>query len=336
MDNIMQEIEKWKNYYLYLGKAISEYSKELNVVLRQFCVKKLFKITNDYPNTVPEIEKFFKSINIKNPKKIAEGYNTSSILSFDDFADIIEKIFESVEDLFNEEILDNNDFSNYIKIMSIYKLLRDLGDFAEAWGEMDEKIEKFQNYCKFRVVDINERYQKYLTEPKTDLEIEWLQLVEAVKKEKEEEKKNPNLKGKNKTNERNIPKKNTNEFQINSKFTTGNYPKFDFESPSKINSKYNSNIKRTSTFNNTQNDLRQGNKSNSNTNNKMVRVNTILPKDKPTVNINEFPSSNRENPFQRPNENKIQSHAIIQNKTGNNTSFFNFKYKIPPELQKKK
>ena len=184
-----REVKKWIFYYLSHGKAISEYSPELNILLRQYSIKKLYDISQSNPKVKDKVFDFLHSIMYDTKaEKISKEFNVDAFCQYEDFINFIEKVFESVEGEYKEKIL-NYDFSNYLEIIALYRLIVDITDLVDLWKEKDENILKFQTFCKYRVIKIHNMKINEKNRQKTDVEKEVDQLAEDIKKEEIEKKK---------------------------------------------------------------------------------------------------------------------------------------------------
>lgn len=126
-----KEVNKWIFYYLSHGKAISEYSPELNILLRQYSIKKLYDLSQSNPNLKEKIFDFLHSIMYDTKaEKISKEFNVDAFCQYEDFINFIEKVFESVEGEYKNKIL-NYDFSNYLEIIALYRLIVDITDLVD-------------------------------------------------------------------------------------------------------------------------------------------------------------------------------------------------------------
>ena len=184
-----REVKKWMFYYLSHGKAISEYSPELNILLRQYSIKKLYDLGQSNPKVKDKVFEFLHSIMYDTKaEKISKDFNVDAFCQYEDFINFIEKVFESVEGEYKGKIL-NYDFSNYLEIIALYRLIVDITDLVDLWKEKDENILKFQTFCKYRVIKIHNMKINEKNRKKTDVEKEVDQLAEDIKKEEIEKKK---------------------------------------------------------------------------------------------------------------------------------------------------
>ena len=172
-----REVKKWIFYYLSHGKAISEYSPELNILLRQYSIKKLYDISQSNPKVKDKVFDFLHSIMYDTKaEKISKEFNVDAFCQYEDFINFIEKVFESVVGEYKEKIL-NYDFSNYLEIIALYRLIVDITDLVDLWKEKDENILKFQTFCKYRVIKIHNMKINEKNRQKTDVEKEVDQLA---------------------------------------------------------------------------------------------------------------------------------------------------------------
>lgn len=223
-----EEFERWRFYYLYHGKAVSEYSPELNILIRQYAIKRIYEISKENPEIMKKSDEFLVLVCKKEKaEEIAKNFNPDNLLSYEDFTNSIEKIFESAETSFKERIMQNN-YCNFTDIIAAYKLLTDLIDLVDLWKEKDENITKVQNFCKYRAVQVYKKYVDYKTLPKSELEKEVEKLSEEVQKEKiEEEKKQKEMENAVKDSSSSLKRNQTvptNKNVILQNPVTGGYP----------------------------------------------------------------------------------------------------------------
>lgn len=177
-----KEFEKWKLYHRIYGKSISELSPEINVILRKYAIKKLYELSQVHPFIKQKVDNYFKIILTKGQaEKIAKNFDVDKYCIYEDYTNLIEKIYESAEDEFEVKIL-QNDFSNYLQLIAVYRLLVDMIELVNIWKEKDENISKFQTYCKYRIVQIMDK-KKNKTNNKgfdSDIEQEFKVLKEEI------------------------------------------------------------------------------------------------------------------------------------------------------------
>lgn len=196
--------KKWKFFYLTHGKAISEFTPELNILLRQYSIKKLYELTMSYPEIKEKVLEFLKSImQADNAEKVAKDFNVDKYCSYEEFLNFIEKTFEAVEGEFKNKIT-NYDFSNYLEIIAVYRLIIDITDLVDLWKEKDENILKFQTFCKYRVIKIYNMKINEKNREKTDVEKECEQLADEVKREEIENKRKEEIEKKKKAEQEKI------------------------------------------------------------------------------------------------------------------------------------
>lgn len=180
-------LEKWEYNYMIHTKAIHQYSPEIHILLLKYSLHVIFLMSKTHPELSNKIQKFFTDNNLELTKveKLSKNFNPDKYCIFEDFTNFIAKTFESVENDYKEKILNIKEFSDYMSIIAVYKLLVDLIDLVEIWKEKDEGLKKFQNLCKFRVVKIVQEKKNYENSPEAkEYENEMNQLNEQIKKEK--------------------------------------------------------------------------------------------------------------------------------------------------------
>jgi hypothetical protein len=189
-ENISEEelFEKYKFNYLFHGKAISEFSTDLNILLRKFLIKKIYELSQSSSSKVKKkSEDFLNSIcGIVKAKTISQTFNADKLCKYEDFISFIEKSFEAAEEDFNNKII-QNDFSNYLQLIAVYRLIGDISELIDCWKEKDEKIQKFQILCKYRCIQIMTAKKDFETKPKTGIEKEIEELSNDIKNEKKKE-----------------------------------------------------------------------------------------------------------------------------------------------------
>ena len=185
--NAEKLLEKWEYNYMVHTKAIHQYSPEIHILLLKYSLHLIFILSKTHPELSNKILKFFADNNLELSKveKLSKNFNPDKYCIFEDFTNFIAKTFESVENDYKEKILNIKEFSDYMNIIAVYKLLVDLMDLVEIWKEKDEGLKKFQNLCKFRVVKIVQEKKNYENSPEAkEYEKEVNQLNEQIKKEK--------------------------------------------------------------------------------------------------------------------------------------------------------
>ena len=181
-----QLLEKYKYYYIVHGKAISEFSPDLNILLRKFIIKKIYDLSQSTLEIKQQSEDFLNSIcGLEKSKQISLNFNADKLCKYEDFISFIEKSFESAEEDFNDKII-QNDYSNYLQLIAVYRLISDMTDLIDCWKEKDENIQKFQTLCKYRCIQIITAKNDFETKPKTGIEKEIEELSNDIKNEKDE------------------------------------------------------------------------------------------------------------------------------------------------------
>ena len=181
-----QLLEKYKFFYLVHGKAISEFSPDLNILLRKFLIKKIYDLSQSTLEIKQKSEDFLNSIcGLEKAKEISLNFNADKLCKYEDFITFIEKSFEAAEEDFNDKII-QNDYSNYLQLIAVYRLISDMTDLIDCWKEKDENIQKFQTLCKYRCIQIISAKNDFETKPKTGIEKEIEQLSNDIKNEKNE------------------------------------------------------------------------------------------------------------------------------------------------------
>ena len=202
-----QYLEKLKFFYMVHGKSISKFSPDLNILLRKFVIKKIYDLSQLNSTIKQKCEDLLKSIcGIEKAKNISSNFDPEKICKYEDYISFIEKSFQQAEEDFNENILENN-FDNYLQLISVYRLICDISDLIDCWKEKDEKIEKFQRLCKYRCIQIMTAKKEYENGPlfEIDKEIKQMEkelimnqsLNKEINKKENEDNKNNNLKKNN-------------------------------------------------------------------------------------------------------------------------------------------
>ena len=187
-----KQFNKWSYNYLVHAKAINQYSPEIYVLLLKYSIHYIYTLSKVHPELSQKIQKFYSENDLNNEKAetISKNFNPDKYCIFEDFTNFIEKIFEAVENEYKEKILNIKEFSNYAQIISVFKLICDLIDMVEIWKEKEEDLQKFQNLCKFRVIQIMRAKKAYEESPEgKEYEREIRQLNEQIKQDKINEEK---------------------------------------------------------------------------------------------------------------------------------------------------
>ena len=182
-----KKFKKWAFNYKVNTKAINQYSPEIYVLLLKYSIYYIYTLSKVHPELSQKIENFYKENDLDKVKaeKTANNFNPDKYCIFEDFTTFIEKAYEAVESEYKEKILNIKEFSNYAQIISVYKLICDLIDLVEIWKEKDEGLKKFQNLCKFRVIQIVRAKKAYEESPEgKEYENEMKKLNEQIKQEK--------------------------------------------------------------------------------------------------------------------------------------------------------
>lgn len=194
---------KWVYNYSVHTKSIHQYSPEMHILLLKYSIHLIYILLITHPELSNKIKKFFADNNLELSKveKLSNNFNPDKYCIFEDFTNFIAKTFEAVENEYKEKVLNIKEFSDYAQIISVYKLIVDLVDMVEIWKEKDEGLQKFQNLCKFRCVQIIREKKNYENSPEgKEYEREVNQLNEQIRQEKliEEQKKREMLNNQNK------------------------------------------------------------------------------------------------------------------------------------------
>ena len=204
-------LEKLKFYYIVHGKSISEFSPDLNILLRRFVIKKIYDLSELNTTIKKKCEEFLNSIcGIEKAKNISLNFDPEKICKYEDYISFIEKSFQQAEDDFNENILGNN-FDNYLNLIAVYRLICDISDLIDCWKEKDEKIEKFQKLCKYRCIQIITAKKEYEKGPQSEIDKEIKEMEKELIMNQTLYKNNENNKKKEKNdNISNLNEKKTN------------------------------------------------------------------------------------------------------------------------------
>ena len=180
-DKLEKYIEQLKFFYLIHGKSISEFSPDLNVLLRRYIIKKIYDYSQSNPSINKKCSDFLNSIcGIDRAKKISSNFDADKICKYEDYISFIEKSFEQAECDFNDKILENN-FDNYLQLISVYRLICDMSELIDCWKEKDENIEKFQKLCKFRCIQIISAKKEYDNGPQSEIDKEISEIEKNIK-----------------------------------------------------------------------------------------------------------------------------------------------------------
>ena len=173
-------LDKLKFYYMVHGKSISEFSPDLNILLRKFVIKKIYDLSQLNTTIKKKCEDFLNSIcGIEKAKNISLNFDPEKICKYEDYISFIEKSFQQAEEDFNENILENN-FNNYLQLIAVYRLICDISDLIDCWKEKDEKIEKFQRLCKYRCIQIITAKNDYEKKPLNEIDKEIIQMEKEL------------------------------------------------------------------------------------------------------------------------------------------------------------
>ena len=178
---------QWSYNYLVHAKAIHQYSPEIHILLLKYSIHLIYNLAKTHPELSNKINKFFSDNNLELAKieKMSNNFNPDKYCIFEDFTNFIAKSFEAVENDYKEKILNIKEFSDYAQIIAVYKLLADLLDMVEIWREKDEDLQKFQNLCKFRAIQIMRAKKDYENSPEgKEYENEVNKLNEQIRQEK--------------------------------------------------------------------------------------------------------------------------------------------------------
>ncbi len=180
-DKLEKYIDQLKFFYLIHGKSISEFSPDLNVLLRRYIIKKIYDYSQSNPSINKKCSDFLNSIcGIDRAKKISSNFDADKICKYEDYISFIEKSFEQAECDFNDKILENN-FDNYLQLISVYRLICDMSELIDCWKEKDENIEKFQKLCKFRCIQIISAKKEYDKGPQSEIDKEISEIEKNIK-----------------------------------------------------------------------------------------------------------------------------------------------------------
>ena len=185
--NAQKLFNKWSYNYLVHAKAIHQYSPEIHILLLKYSIHLIYNLSKTHPELSNKINKFFANNNLELEKieKMSNNFNPDKYCIFEDFTNFIAKSFEAVENDYKEKVLNIKEFSDYAQIIAVYKLLVDLLDMVEIWKEKDEDLQKFQNLCKFRVIQVIRAKKDYENSPEgKEYENEVNKLNEQIRQEK--------------------------------------------------------------------------------------------------------------------------------------------------------
>ena len=185
--NAEKLFNKWSYNYLVHSKSIHQYAPEIHILLLKYSIHLIFILSKTHPELSNKIKKFYldNGLELNKIEKLSNNFNPDKYCIFEDFTNFIAKTFEAVENDYKEKILNIKEFSDYIQIIAVYRLLVDLIDMVEIWKEKDEGLQKFQNLCKFRVIQIIREKKNYENSPEAkEYEKEVNMLNEQIKEEK--------------------------------------------------------------------------------------------------------------------------------------------------------
>ena len=234
LNNIESEklFKKWSYNYLINSKSIHQYSPEMHILLLKYSLHLIYLLYKSHPELSDKIQKFFtdSGLEINKLEKLSNNFDPDKYCIFEDFTNFIAKTFEAVENDYKEKILNIKEFSDYAQIIAVYKLLVDLIDMVEIWREKDEGLKKFQNLCKFRVVQVIREKKNYENSPEAkEYEKEVNQLNEQIRQERilEEQKKKEMMNNQNKNKNKFLSKTSTfvqksNNLNFNNPFYNNN------------------------------------------------------------------------------------------------------------------
>ena len=224
--------KKWSYNYLINSKSIHQYSPEMHILLLKYSLHLIYLLYKSHPELSDKIQKFFtdSGLEINKLEKLSNNFDPDKYCIFEDFTNFIAKTFEAVENDYKEKILNIKEFSDYAQIIAVYKLLVDLIDMVEIWREKDEGLKKFQNLCKFRVIQVIREKKNYENSPEAkEYEKEVNQLNEQIRQERilEEQKKKEMMNNQNKNKNKFLSKTSTfvqksNNLNFNNPFYNNN------------------------------------------------------------------------------------------------------------------
>lgn len=178
---------KWSYNYLVHAKSIHQYSPEIHILLLKYSLFIIYNISKIFPQISNKANKFYldNRLELSKIQKLSNNFDPDKYCIFEDFTNFIAKTFEAAENDYKEKILNIKEFSDYTQIIAVFKLLVDLLDMVEIWKEKDDGLQKFQNLCKFRVVQIMREKKNYENSPEAkEYENEVNQINEQIKQEK--------------------------------------------------------------------------------------------------------------------------------------------------------
>ena len=185
--NAEKLFNKWSYNYLIHSKSIHQYSPEIHILLLKYSLYIIYILSKTHPELSNKTNKFYldNGLELSKIEKLSNNFNPDKYCIFEDFTNFIAKTFEAVENDYKEKILNLKEFSDYAQIIAVFKLLVDMLDMVEIWKEKDEGLQKFQNLCKFRVVQIIREKKNYENSPEAkEYENEVNKLNEQIKQEK--------------------------------------------------------------------------------------------------------------------------------------------------------
>lgn len=199
-----QLFNKWSYNYLIHSKSIHQYSPEIHILLLKYSLHLIYILLKIHPELSIKINKFISDngLELNKIEKLSNNFDPDKYCIYEDFTNFIAKTFEAVENDYKEKVLNIKEFSDYAQMIAVYKLIVDLIDLVEIWKEKDEGLKKFQNLCKFRVVQIMREKKNYENSPEGkeyEREVQLLNdqirqeklMEEKRKKEMMDNKKNP-------------------------------------------------------------------------------------------------------------------------------------------------
>ena len=201
--NAEKLFNKWSYNYTVHSKSIHQYAPEIHILLLKYSIHLIFILSKTHPELSNKIKKFFldNGLELAKIEKLSNNFNPDKYCIFEDFTNFIAKTFEAVENDYKEKILNIKEFSDYFNIIAVYRLLVDLIDMVEIWKEKDEDLQKFQNLCKFRVIQVIREKKNYENSPEAkEYEKEVNMLNQQIKEEQlmEEKRRQEMIKEQNK------------------------------------------------------------------------------------------------------------------------------------------
>ena len=178
-------LKQWTYNYTTNTKSINQYSPEISLLLSKYSIHIIYLLSKYHSNLSQKISLFYKNnkLDPQKAEKTSKNFNPDKYCIYEDYTNFVAKVFESAEGEYKEKLLNIKEFSNYLQIIAVYKLLVDMMDLVEIWKEKDEDLQKFQNLCKFRVIQII-RAKKDYDLNKDEYDKEFNELNKQVEKEK--------------------------------------------------------------------------------------------------------------------------------------------------------